>query len=121
MIEIRAHHGMCLFYFKGKGYSSDFTKHMAQAKEMLECGNPIVRIVTKTDYICASCPNNEKGVCTSCGKVACYDSSVLEYCELSENCEMLFSEFQRLVKEKILIPGNRSKICGNCQWNELCN
>lgn len=112
---------MCLFYFRGKGYSSDFTKHMANAKNMLESEDPIVRIVTSTDHICASCPNNEEGICTSCDKVAHYDASVLKYCELPEGCEMHFSEFQNLVKEKILIPGNRPAICGTCQWNELCN
>ena len=28
--RIRPHHGMCLYFFEGKGYSEGFTKHMAE-------------------------------------------------------------------------------------------
>ena len=31
--RIRPHHGMCLYFFEGKGYSEGFTKHMAEVKE----------------------------------------------------------------------------------------
>lgn len=33
--RIRPHHGMCLYFFEGKGYSEGFTKHMAEVKEWL--------------------------------------------------------------------------------------
>ena len=29
IIPLRPHHGMCLAYFKGEGYSGGFTAHMA--------------------------------------------------------------------------------------------
>ena len=56
-IKLRAHHGMCLAFFEGKGYSAGFTAHMAQILEYLEQENPIVTVVAEADCICGGCPN----------------------------------------------------------------
>ena len=34
--KIRAHHGMCLSFFQGKGYSGDFVENMSRMKAILE-------------------------------------------------------------------------------------
>ena len=44
-IKLRAHHGMCLAFFDGKGYSAGFTAHMARILEYLEQENPTVTVV----------------------------------------------------------------------------
>ena len=49
--QIRAHHGMCLVFFKGNGYSSGFTKHMGNVKYALE-KNPMIKVLTDEDDIC---------------------------------------------------------------------
>ena len=36
VIPLRAHHGLCLRFFQGKGYSGAFVENMAQKKAMLE-------------------------------------------------------------------------------------
>ena len=148
MIKVRAHHGMCLFFFIGKGYSNDFTENMWSYKKMLLEENPIVKIVAELDDICAKCPNNiseekadisnklqalaedspakecintgSKRVCTSQDKVLRYDRAVLQYLGLESGSTMHFKDFYELVEEKILRPGNRPKICGDCSWSELC-
>ena len=33
--KIRAHHGMCLSFFQGKGYSGDFVENMVRMKAIL--------------------------------------------------------------------------------------
>ncbi len=53
--QIRAHHGMCLAFFRGKGYSDEFTEHMGKMKRFLD-QNPVVRILAGTDEICGPCP-----------------------------------------------------------------
>ncbi|MGN0335780.1 MAG: DUF1284 domain-containing protein [Lachnospiraceae bacterium] len=55
--RIRAHHGMCLAFFKGKGYSNEFTEHMGKIKERLT-ENPLVCITDQTDIICSCCPKS---------------------------------------------------------------
>lgn len=119
MIKLRAHHGMCLFFFQGKGYSDDFIKNMAEKKEILSA-NPLVRLVDKADDICRACPNNYMGICGSYEKVNMYDAAVLELCGLDAGHELPFLEFQELVREKILEPQKRPQICGGCEWNDLC-
>ena len=39
---------------------------------------------------------------------------------LSEGDVMPYAEFRRAVNERILLPGRREKICGDCQWSSLC-
>ena len=119
--KIRAHHGMCLAFFQGKGYGSEFVRHMGRVKSELE-KNPTVCIIGQTDRICSACPNNEQGICSTGEKVAEYDKQVLSRCGLSEEAVMPFLDFEKLVYDKILlIPGMREEICGDCQWNSLCH
>ncbi len=117
--KIRAHHGMCIAFFKGKGYSNEFTAHMSEMIHKLEY-NPTICISTQTDVICSKCPNNNQGTCETESKVAEYDRQVLERCGLSGEGIMPYADFKRAVYENILLPGKREEICGNCQWSEIC-
>lgn len=110
---------MCLAYFKGKGYSEEFTNHMYEIKRELE-NNPVVCIVDETDDICRYCPNNASGVCTSMDKVAGYDCQVLALCGLEAGTELEWKRFEELVKNRILDANKRKAVCGDCQWNDIC-
>ena len=79
--RIRPHHGMCLYFFEGKGYSEGFTKHMAEVKEWLlgKNGPASLQLVGATDEICSACPHNKGGSCESAEKVDRYDAGVLKY------------------------------------------
>ena len=48
--RIRAHHGMCLAFFEGKGYNSEFTAHMGEMKKLLE-KKINVRIITDEETL----------------------------------------------------------------------
>ncbi len=118
--EIRAHHGMCMCFFQGKGYSDEFTEHMTEIIHRL-VENPPVRIVDRTDIICDKCPNNQGGICRPAGKVAGYDRQVLVQCGLTAGAVLPFAEFQARVQENIISrAGKREEICGDCQWSSLC-
>lgn len=110
---------MCFAFFQGKGYSGEFTENMWAMKEKLE-QNPEVVLVRETDDVCAHCPNNVTGKCTSEEKVAGYDGQVLAHCGTEPGTQIKWKEFSRLVWENILRPGKREEICGGCEWNELC-
>ena len=117
--KIRAHHGLCLYYFKGKGYSEEFVENMTDIKSNLE-NNPLVLITDQTDAVCSACPNHKGGLCVTEEKVAEYDKQVLERCNISAGDIMPFSDFEQLVQKNILFPGKRKEVCGNCQWDALC-
>ena len=117
--RIRAHHGMCFSFYKGKGYSGEFTDHMWKMKEKL-LENPEVVLLQETDDVCAYCPNNREGVCASLDQASDYDRQVLAFCGLAVGTQIRWEEFEKLVQENIFAPGRREKICGDCEWNELC-
>lgn len=116
---LRAHHGLCLSFFKGKGYSSEFIANMTDIKSRLD-KNPLVRIISRTDVICKKCPNNTGAKCKSEAKVAAYDRQVLSRCNLNDGDIMPYHDFRSLVYQNILLPGKREEICANCRWTSLC-
>lgn len=118
-LPLRPHHGMCLSYFQGKGYSSGFTNNLATVKHLLEDGASVC-LTCGADLICAHCPNLREGICCTAEKVEHYDRAVLEYCGLREGQILPYAVFSALVAERILRPGHRPAICGDCQWNSLC-
>lgn len=118
-VMLRPHHGMCLAYFKGYGYSDEFAVHMQEVQNYLKT-DVIVHLAVETDIICSKCPNNINGACEKPELVARYDSEVLRRCGLSAGEELGFAEFFELVQENILEPGLRGEICGDCQWSEIC-
>ena len=117
--KIRPHHGMCIAFFQGKGYSNKFTAHMSEMIHKLE-NNPTICITTHTDANCLKYPNNIQGICEAESKVAEYDRQVLQRCSLRDGTIMSYADFKKTVYENILLPGKREEICGNCQWNEIC-
>ena len=119
-ISLRPHHGMCLAYFIGHGYSDGFTAHMNRILTSLTPDTP-VRLVVKTDSVCTACPNNIDGRCDKPDLVAGYDHEVLTRCGLREDMTIPFQDFTALVQKQILTPGLRSEICGSCQWSEICD
>ena len=115
--NIRAHHGMCLTFFQGKGYSGDFVENMGAMKKILE-QNPLIRLVEGYDDVCAACPNKLAESCAE--KASRYDREVLRRCGLSVGDTLPYLEFSQKVIETILRPGLRGSICGDCQWSGLC-
>lgn len=116
---LRAHHGLCLRFFQGKGYSGEFVRNMAEKKGALE-RNPLVRVTAQADEICRACPNNLSGQCASAEKAARYDREVLSRCGLTSGEVLPYRELEERVLKNILIPGHREEICGDCQWTGLC-
>lgn len=117
--RIRAHHGMCFSYFQGKGYSGEFVDNMWRMKERLSREAEVVLLV-ETDDVCAHCPNNQAGTCTSSEKTADYDRRVLDLCGLEAGAQLRWTDFEELVREHILSCGKREEICGDCEWSGLC-
>ncbi|MGM9659529.1 MAG: DUF1284 domain-containing protein [Faecousia sp.] len=115
--RLRAHHGMCLPFFRGAGYSGAFVENMTRMKGILE-ENPTICLMDSADDICAACPNRLEESCAE--KASRYDREVLSRCGLSAGQQMPYRDFSRQVVETILRPGKREEICGDCQWSSLC-
>lgn len=110
---------MCLRYFQGRGYSQAFTEHMTRIQALLTSEAPVT-LTAGTDAICAACPNNREGLCADREKVSRYDQGVLDLCGLRAGDTLAYGAFVTLVEKRILSPGRRGEICGDCRWGDLC-
>lgn len=119
VFPIRPHHGMCLAYFEGKGYSGEFTAHMGEMLKIFQNNVP-VHLVVGADEICRKCPNRRGENCTPDSNADTFDRAVLELCGLREGEELSFLEFADRVQSSILGKGLRESICGGCRWNDIC-
>lgn len=122
-LRIRAHHGLCIQFFEGKGYDADFTAHMKQVIEMLK-KNPTkdkVMIIAEEDVICQACPNLRPEGCHSRKLAASYDSKVLRLCEIETNVLLTWEIFEALVWEKIIKAKRMTAVCSGCQWQGICH
>ncbi len=118
--NLRPHHGFCIQFFEGKGYSPEFIQHMTNMIALLSTHNPIITLTVGTDNICSHCPHNLANFCESAEKVQKFDTAVLQYCHLHEGSQLHWNEFQEIVKALILHQGLLADICGDCQWAEIC-
>ncbi len=118
--RLRPHHGMCIQFFHGAGYSSEFVDKMSAIIGYLNENDPELRLLPGCDQICACCPNDQGGLCRKAELVRGYDLKVLERCGLTSGCSIRWSDFSQLVRELIINTGKRPEICGDCSWNSLC-
>lgn len=112
MIELRAHHLLCMQYFVGEGYSKAFTENMKSVLSRVKSGEEI-RLKDGADAVCAACPNMENGVCKTDEKVRRYDAKVYEKLQAEP---IHFSDFSVMAKQENLLD----TVCPDCSWNALC-
>ena len=112
---LRPHHGLCLGFIEGKGYSGEFSRNMAAVLSELTQDTPI-RLTDGNDTLCACCPNRF----APCPDAGDYDRRVLELCGLEPGQALTWGDFREAVVSRILAPGKLSAVCGDCRWAELC-
>lgn len=119
--RMRPHHGLCIGFFRGEGYTQEFVDNMSRIIEMLQ-ENPKIKLVSGMDSFCRPCPNQvgEKG-CTSEEKVCSYDQRVLELCNLRYGEYILWNDFSTIIQVEILEKGMRESVCGDCAWSHICS
>ena len=119
--KLRAHHGLCLHFFIGEGYSGEFISNMAMKKSELE-QNPYVELISSADIICMSCPHKVGEMdCATQEKVTDLDRKVLEFCGLRKNEVLKYMDFSEIVKEKIIKTGKFNNLCKGCSWYYICS
>lgn len=114
-LALRPHHGLCLGFFRGKGYDEAFTRNTAGVLASLTPGAP-VRLTMGHDVLCAACPHRGEG----CPNAAAYDRRVLALCGLTEGQRLPWERLRQAVEGNILAPGRLGQVCGDCPWAALC-
>ncbi|NLJ31254.1 MAG: DUF1284 domain-containing protein [Clostridiales bacterium] len=120
-VRLRPHHGLCSCFFQGRGYSPAFAANMERVLLRLR-ENPAreVELVIGPDVLCAACPHRVSAGCETADKADRYDCRCLAACGLENGSVLQWGLYRRIIAEKILLPGRRKMICGDCVWNEIC-
>lgn len=126
-LRLRPHHGLCISFFRGSGYSEEFTEHMKEVICRLK-DNPEIILAHGEDEVCSVCPNRTPQGCRERQKVESYDRKVLELCGLGVRREeqsgseyrLFWEEFRQAVEKRIIRAGKRREVCGDCEWDRLC-
>ena len=149
LIELRAHHLLCMPMYSGHGYSEDFCKHMSEVIACLNEGKVKLRILPTPDEVCSHCPNLQpvslaeadlEGNKLDWSKIRSEDPRVAgRSCKhevrTSNKDSMLLEAFglaagkvytiEELVTtiQKNMTEAVFEKSCGKCSWREqgLCN
>lgn len=118
--KMRPHHGLCVGFFCGEGYSSNFVENMSSIIGILQ-KNPMIELVSGADSFCRPCPNRvgESG-CRSEEQVCTYDQMVLELCALQVGDFILWDDFSMIIRIEILEKGLRESVCSDCCWSRIC-
>ena len=120
-VHLRPHHLLCIQKYTGHGYDEAFTAHMTALTASLAAKpRTPVRLTRGCDDLCAACPHQAGGVCTSLEKVAEMDGGVLAACGLAYGQCLPWSEAARLARERVFETERFAAICAQCQWYSLC-
>lgn len=120
-LHIRAHHLLCMKYFKGKGYSKEFVANFYEVIKKLN-DNPAIRVTNYPDIICSKCLHNADNRCIKKGpenetKVKEKDNATIKCMGLKLNQELKFKEAKELVDSNLT---ELRMACRDCEWSGYC-
>ena len=149
VMELRAHHLLCMPMYSGHGYSEDFCRHMEEVIKIVRMGNVKLRILASPDEVCSSCPNLQppseeqrdlegarmnlslirskdgrltRRSCKHETKTAEKDSMLLQAFGLTEGTVYSIAKLAETVKNN-MTEESFEKSCHKCSWREqgLCS
>lgn len=120
-IRLRAHHLLCIQKFVGEGYDGVFTENLAKTVTYLQAHPEAkITIVGGCDEVCKSCPNRAGEACTDGEKITELDGGVLDACKLICGETDTWENLSKKARERVFKTDKFEKICGACQWYDLC-
>ena len=120
-MKLRPHHLLCVQKYTGSGYDDAFAANMESLiRQLATCPDTAVTLAEGRDDLCAACPHMAGGRCASEENVNRLDRGVLEACGFSAGETRSWSALARTAREQVLEKNTFEKVCGCCEWFELC-
>jgi hypothetical protein len=131
MLEFRPHHFLCTVGFQGKGYSREFEASYTAIAQQLKgpgfetgyrensCGNDVkIRVVSRTDSICAPCPSKRGALCETQEKIERLDRAHADVLGIQAGDELTWGEAKKLIAMKFTEEKFESA-CDTCSWKPM--
>ncbi len=120
-LNLRYHHLMCCYTFKGVGYNEAFSQNMKQVVSMLGASEELeLHLCGKCDDLCARCPHNRGGQCDTEESVCARDREVAAFFGLKDRKMLLLSEYRNIILPKQKRLGSIDEVCRECTFTALC-
>lgn len=125
MIQLRAHHILCLQGFQNKGYDSKFVKNFSEVhKSLFNDPHQKVQINNNLDSLCAACPHASNHQCvkdkTAQRRMLKRDRNTLKVLNLINLQVMTFSQLIDLSRNTFKKFSKLNEICFDCEWQNSC-
>ena len=120
-MRLRAHHLICLFGFRGMGYSEDFVNNFKKVFNRIK-DNPELKIevVNQADDICSACPHQKNSSCQKNGpesekNICNKDNLIIRRLGIRMSEKYPASEILKRVVKNIHSQ-ELNEICQGCEW-----
>ncbi len=120
-LNLRYHHLMCCYTFRGVGYNEAFSQNMKQVVSILDASEELeLRLCAECDDLCACCPHNREGQCDTEESVLARDREVAAFLGLKGKKTLLLSEYRSNILPKQKRLSSIDEVCRKCTFTALC-
>ncbi len=117
MNRLRGHHLICLNFFKGEGYSREFSENIWEILKKEE-----IQVVFGADDVCIKCPYLENGLCVYSEKaeesVTELDQMAYRLLDVYPGDTVNWDEVKRKIPR--IMKKWKDFACIDCDWKNVC-
>ena len=119
MVRLRAHHLICLHFYRGEGYDRDFIENLETVLKDASVNG--VLLVEGCDDVCRACPSQKEGVCTAEPggeeKIQRLDRLAKDLLKPVDQA-LNWSEIKRQIPN--ILKDWKTGACESCEWKVVC-
>jgi hypothetical protein len=115
-MRLRAHHLICLHFFKGEGYSREYVENLKKVVE--RAMNEEIEVIFGADEVCHPCPFLKDGFCVR-EEVADLDLLAMKLLNVKPGDRITWSYAEEKLKEVLGIW--KRYACFDCEYKSICS
>jgi hypothetical protein len=120
-VKLRGHHLICLHFFHGEGYNSEFVTNLSKVIQRAGAGEDI-EIYSGADDVCRKCPNLQGEICfyskNADDGIREMDRMAIKLLHLKNNSQVRWADLKKKIPD-ILSEWVRA-YCKDCDWKWAC-
>jgi hypothetical protein len=125
VLNLRAHHLLCMQGYQGYGYSENFQTNMSRVIQLITADPDIkTTLSASNDMICACCPYDGASGCQkgedSAAAIRAMDLEIISRLKIKEGCNEKVATLLQLVNTTFKTRADIHGICSDCRWQEQC-
>jgi hypothetical protein len=130
LINLRAHHLLCLQGYQGFGYDEKFKLNLEKKLNLLKNNTTKVILTNSPDDLCKKCPNLKENICIGNSKstdslenndkIVKMDLTILQKTKLEKNRKYSFKNLIKIVNKVFSKRKDLKNICKDCTWTNEC-